>query len=98
MEKTKELLYQYGEKVEFEIGPIHDWNGNIVKEKTNIIGVIEIIDRFGTFEQNEEPSYDVYNKEDNTLYKHIRQSEIIKSHGMAKPEERIDTVMHKHDD
>ena len=51
---------------------------------------MEIIDPKGTFEQNKEPSYDLYNKEDNTLYKHIRQSEIEKSLGMALPEERID--------
>ena len=35
-------------------------------------------DAYGTFEQNLEPSYDVLVDEDNCLYKHICQSEIIK--------------------
>ena len=30
-----------------------------------------------TFEQNEEPSYDILCKEENCLYKHILESEII---------------------
>lgn len=37
-------------------------------------GKVEVVDAYGTFEQNEEPSYDVYVKEDNCLYKHLRES------------------------
>ena len=37
-------------------------------------GKIEIVDAYGTFEQDEEPSYDIYIKEENCLYKHIRES------------------------
>lgn len=47
-----------------------------------IIGGIYIVDKYGTFEQNEEPSYDIYvdnfidtNKP--CLVKHIRESAII---------------------
>lgn len=87
---TWDVLYKIGEKVQFTISPVKDWNGNVVKEARIIHGVVEIIDPRGTFEQNEEPSYDLYNREDNTLYKHIRQSAIEKSLGMALPEERID--------
>lgn len=39
-------------------------------------GKVSIVDAHGTFEQNEEPSYDVYVKEDNCLYKHIRESSL----------------------
>ena len=40
-------------------------------------GKISIIDAYGTFEQNEEPSYDIYVEEENCLYKHICESDII---------------------
>lgn len=40
-------------------------------------GMIEIVDRYGTFEQNEEPSYDIYRFENNTLYKHVRESCVV---------------------
>ena len=39
-------------------------------------GSIAIIDAYGTFEQNEEVSYDVYNVKDNILYKHIGESQL----------------------
>lgn len=39
-------------------------------------GYIAIVDRYGTFEQNEEPSYDVYVSEMNTLFKHIREHSV----------------------
>lgn len=55
-------LYSRGQSVEFES------NGKTVK------GKIEIIDKYGTFEQNEEVSYDIYSEEENMLYKHIRES------------------------
>jgi hypothetical protein len=54
--------YNYGDTVKFII------NGGIK------IGTIEIIDAYGTFFQREEPSYDVMVKEENCLYKHIRES------------------------
>ena len=46
-----------------------------VKFKCNnkeLVGRIEIVDSYGTWEQNEEPSYDIYVEANNTLYKHIR--------------------------
>ena len=48
-----------------------------VKFKCNnneLVGRIEIVDSYGTWEQNEEPSYDIYVEANNTLYKHIRES------------------------
>lgn len=43
------------------------------EEKT---GKIHIIDAYGTFEQSEEPSYDILAEEG--LYKHVRESEVLK--------------------
>lgn len=56
--------YNYGDRVSFE-----------TKGKT-VTGTIEIIDPYGTFEQDEEPSYDIMVKEENCLYKHVRESEV----------------------
>lgn len=59
--------------------PKYDYD-DVVKFKIDdqtFEGVVYIIDRYGTFEQNEEPSYDVYNKSQNILYKHVRESWII---------------------
>ena len=39
-----------------------------------LVGRIEIVDSYGTWGQNEEPSYDIYVEANNTLYKHIRES------------------------
>lgn len=46
------------------------------------VGVICIVDAYGTFEQNEEPSYDIVNENENMLYKHVRESSVI---GYSKP-------------
>ena len=44
------------------------------------IGYVDIVDAYGTFEQNEEPSYDILikNKEEHCLYKHFRESLVKK--------------------
>ena len=57
--------YQYDDIVQFT-------NFDTVKT-----GNIAIIDAYGTFEQNEEPSYDIYVEEENCLYKHVRESWIV---------------------
>lgn len=56
--------YAYREVVKFAIG-------DEIK-----VGTVEIIDAYGTFFQSEEPSYDVLVKEENCLYKHIKESNI----------------------
>ena len=62
--------------------PAYDYN-DIVKFKIRMFegtperdveGSVAIIDRYGTFEQNEEVSYDIYDIKDNILYKHIPES------------------------
>ena len=47
------------------------------------LGVVEIVDAYGTFEQHDEPSYDVFIKEENCLYKHILESRILPCEGNA---------------
>ena len=61
--RMKPPKYERGDVVRFEFG-----------EAGVLEGMVEIVDRYGTFDQNEEPSYDLYRFEDNTLYKHVRES------------------------
>lgn len=58
--------YDYGDTVRFA------WGSDGEKA-----GVVQIIDAYGTFEQNLEPSYDVYIESEQCLYKHICESEIL---------------------
>lgn len=60
-------IYDYGDTVSFMS------DGQVVS------GEVYIIDRYGTFEQNEEPSYDIMVGvgDNRILYKHIRQSWLI---------------------
>ena len=57
--------YTYGDVVRFK------WNDG---EK---LGKVYIVDAYGTFEQNDEPSYDVRVEEERCLYKHIPESEVV---------------------
>ena len=41
-------------------------------------GMIQIVDAYGTFEQEDEPSYDICVEEQNCIYKHIRETAIIR--------------------
>ena len=59
--------YQRGERVSFTI------NGQTKQ------GVVAVVDSHGTFEQDLEPSYDILVKEENTLYKHIRETFVASS-------------------
>lgn len=43
-------------------------------EDKELTGTVYIVDKYGTFEQNVEPSYDILVEEENCLYKHIVQS------------------------
>lgn len=77
---TFELKYKKGDVVKFEFGE----NEDILE------GEIRIVDKYGTFEQNEEPSYDIYRLENNTLYKHIKQSSVIE---VVKYKEKENTML-----
>ncbi len=65
-----------GEKVGFYLIPYGE------DEEDFFMGNVEIIDKWGTFEQDEEPSYDImvedFNGKGPTLVKHVRESEIYK--------------------
>lgn len=41
-------------------------------------GMIQIVGVYGTFEQEGEPSYDICVEEENCLYKHIRETDIVR--------------------
>ena len=58
--------FQRGDSVSFEC------NGQIK------VGLVEIVDAYGTFDQNVEPSYDILVKSENTLYKHFRETLVRK--------------------
>ena len=60
-----QVKFEYGDWVSFKL---HQPNSDPIK----IVGQVAIVDTFGTFFQNEEPSYDVY--ADHCLYKHLPQS------------------------
>jgi hypothetical protein len=59
--------------------PMYHW-GNYVTFRVTAeekVGKIDIVDTYGTFEQVEEPSYDIFVEEENCIYKHIRESAVI---------------------
>lgn len=66
-------VFDYEDKVGFYLTPYGE------TEQKFFVGKVYIIDRWGTFEQNEEPSYDIMVENYNgtgrdCLVKHIRQS------------------------
>ena len=70
--------YIYDDVVRFEL----EYNGNTYL----CTGKVYIVDRYGTIEQNEEPSYDIMVEnflggKDSCLVKHIRESSIIDNGG-----------------
>lgn len=72
--KIGKPIYKIGDTVCFEL-IMQD--GNAV----TLIGKIEIVDRYGTFEQNDEPSYDIMvenwcDTNERMLVKHIRESHL----------------------
>lgn len=72
--------YRYGDVVSFDIIMSKE------KGKEILEGYVFIVDKWGTFEQNEEPSYDVYVPEMNMLFKHLRESG-VKFVRKSSPEE-----------
>ncbi len=57
--------YKYGDRVSFAM------NGKTKQ------GVVTVVDAFGTFGQDLEPSYDILVKEENMVYKHIRETFVL---------------------
>ena len=54
--------YKESDKVEFAID-----------ENDTRIGVIYVVDKYGTFFDKSDVSYDIYVEEENMLYKHINE-------------------------
>ena len=79
MEKPK---YNYGDYVRFEY-LVNDG------EVLNKCGVIEIVDRFGTFFNPNEVSYDIFVKKEDMLYKHISELYVKEKLRNARDDERI---------
>ena len=69
--------YKFGDVVEFEFADLGKKSG-----------VVAIIDRYGTFMDQSDVSYDILNKEENMLYKHCREDHIIGKIGEV-PESEI---------
>ena len=86
MDKPK---YKRGDKVLFHVPKVVAFDGKEIHPEMDIEGVIEIVDAFGTFEQHDEPSYDIYSAEKNVLYKHLVQSLIKEYLGEASEDERM---------
>ena len=81
--------YKKGDLVIFKFSrTVHGENGP-VNEDREIIGALEIIDAYGTFEQEEEASYDIYVQKENALYKHVVESAVVRKVRAALPEERM---------
>ena len=77
--------YTYGDIVHFKVN-YKDEKGithNEIKE-----GVIAIIDKYGTFFDSSDVSYDILVKSENMLYKHFSENSIVEKIGQM-PEEEI---------
>ena len=72
--------FKLDDKVQFDIVD----NRDFPNEKYTLKGTVYIVDAYGTFEQNEEPSYDIMVEEGDypigypCLFKHIIESEVSK--------------------
>lgn len=53
--------FNYGDVVKFKLG-------DDIKE-----GIVYIIDKYGTFEDDSDVSYDIFVKSENCLYKHVTE-------------------------
>lgn len=74
--------YNKGDIVKFEIRWKEDDGSVRIETHT---GIIAIIDPYGTFFQQEDVSYDILNKEENMLYKHMMEPSIIEKIGESDP-------------
>ncbi len=77
--------YNYGDLVEFECDGIK-------------VGAIAIVDRFGTFADPSDVSYDIFVSSENCLYKHCNEKWVIKKIGWVPEEEVWSYVWPKKDE
>jgi hypothetical protein len=60
--------FKVGERVMFEC----------VKDESKRVGVVYIVDKYGTFDDPSDVSYDIMVDEENMLYKHISERYVTK--------------------
>lgn len=60
-------------KPKYKVG---DFVSFVLEDKV-INGIVYIVDRFGTFEDKSNVSYDIMVEKENTLYKHINEKLLI---------------------
>ena len=49
-----------------------------LKDKPNKVGIVYIVDKWGTLSDDSDVSYDILVKEENMLYKHISERYVVK--------------------
>lgn len=59
-----------------------------LKDKPNKVGLVYIVDKWGTLSDNSDVSYDILVKEENMLYKHISERYVVKYLGNVLNEEK----------
>ena len=59
-----------------------------LKDKPNKVGIVYIVDKWGTLSDNSDVSYDILVKEENMLYKHISERYVVKYLGNVLNEEK----------
>lgn len=88
--KMGEPKFKVGDKVWFKSdGMAASNNEGLAEEFKQPVATVAIVDATGTFEQREEPSYDLWLEQidgSRLLWKHIRQSELeaVQDDGSAK--------------
>lgn len=70
--------YRYGDVVEFKI--------KTKEGDSSRNGVIAIIDSYGTFFDDSDVSYDILNKDENILYKHVREDYVARKIDEVDPD------------
>lgn len=53
---------------------------NFIIGNTKRIGTVFIVDKYGTFEDNSDVSYDIFVESENMLYKHINEKYVTKTY------------------
>ena len=59
-----------------------------LKDKPNKVGIVYIVDKWGTLSDDSDVSYDILVKEENMLYKHISERYVVKYLGNVLNEEK----------
>lgn len=59
-----------------------------LKNEPNKVGIVYIVDKWGTLSDDSDVSYDILVKEENMLYKHISERYVVKYLGNVLNEEK----------